>query len=207
MFLNENEFTSLDIGILLEKRKKKEPAIVSLEEFSKCLNPEYSALFNGLDIKSEISILFYDYLPNLEFIWAIHKSQDFVGCTGDDSFSKVISMGKVPLYYANGHKIALKNSFIGFLTNAGFKEITKIFQTFIDDDSTDALTSEFMRVLSKIDHELLAIEMERFKTEIFYTIRNKYSIFNEIIALLINQNWVLPFKDFEALSLEGNKES
>lgn len=139
MFSNPEELTSLESGKLVAKNSAGEPPIVSLSEFYESLNEKYKAIFDGLNIQSEnISIIFYDSLPNPDFVWAIEKSQDFVGCTGDDSFSKVISMGKVPFYYAMKHKVDFKRNFIEFMKGLGFGQLKEIFDKFVDDYSSDS---------------------------------------------------------------------
>ena len=83
------------------KKSVEEPPIVSLSEFYKSLKGEYKVIFDGLNIESEKFRLYFTILCQiLSLCGQLKKVEDFVGCTGDDSFSKVISMGKVPLYYA-----------------------------------------------------------------------------------------------------------
>lgn len=82
-----------------------------------------------------ISIVFYDNLPNPIVSWATERSEEFVGCTGDDSFSRVLSMGKVPVYHALGHKIGLKNSVVNGIENQGHETLAKIFRNFIDQEN------------------------------------------------------------------------
>ena len=167
-----------------------------------------------INIQSEISILFYDSLPNPEFVWAIDKSEDFVGCTGDDSFSKVISMGKVPFYYAVGHKVPFKSCFNRFLKNQKFEAIYEIFDKFIDDKSgmhelfptNNHLLKEFQPALSKVNYQLLKSEIDRFKKETIPLIRNEHSAFNNVLAALEKKGFVVPSKKLQQSSPEDEEK-
>ena len=136
IFSNPKEFINSENGKLINEFK-----VVTLSQFYGMLNPKYKTILKSLKLQSEISIMFYDSLPNPEFVWAIQNSEDFVGCTGDDSFSKVISMGKVPFYFALGHKIDFKTSFDSFLKEHQLDEFHKIHSKFVIASNREAESS------------------------------------------------------------------
>ena len=146
-----------------------------LEEFSKKLRWDYSRFFCVKKLP-KISIIFYESLPNSVFLWAINRSEDVIGCTGDDSFSRVISMGKIPMYHALGHKKELKASFVNFMAKQNLPQLTRIISNFPDQDN--ALNEEFRykNILKSIDRGKLMEEMQEFKSKTIEIIKRDYSL-------------------------------
>lgn len=156
--------------------------VISLGEFRKMLNPIFAPFLVVNDL-SNISVFFYNFISNPTFLWAIKMSADFVGCTGDDSFSKVLSMGKVPLYYALDHKIELKISFVSFVKACGLENLYQIFDNFIDVEGAD-IEKQFIDVLNEVSLTDLQNEIEIFKRNTIGIIKTNYSIFDKIYSAL-----------------------
>ena len=195
--LNHTKFINSETGKLINPL-----AVVTLKEFHDMLNPEYKTILKDLDLQSNIKIVFYDSLPNPQFIWAIEKSQDFVGCTGDDSFSRVVSMGKIPMYFSPKHKIAFKRAFDLFLEN----EVLWNFMRFILNLSLikasyhDTLSPlvEFQITLTEVNYSQLEQEIFTFRTEIIEKIKQDFSIFDNICSVLNRNGFTLSTDEYKA---------
>ena len=167
--------------------------IITCEKFKSLLCEKFKIIFESLNLKSEISIIFYDSIPTSEFIWAIDKSQDFVGCTGDDSFSRVISTGKLPLYFSPRHKSGFKCSFDKYLYESNLKIIHNILAHFVNEInfefSDDIQTLD--NIMENIQIDELKKEIVLFKEKIVKDLKSNFSIFDYIVKSLKNQGFSL----------------
>jgi len=73
--------------------------------------PNLICQYNGTIITIEVND---KPLSNKEFNELIQKSEIFVGCTGDQSFSEVINCNRIPIYQILNHKINFFDSLISF---------------------------------------------------------------------------------------------
>ena len=163
----------------LESGKLKEPLkLIKLDEFKEMLKPDFIP-FLVVDDLDKFSVLFYDFLPNPIFLWAIKKSEEFVGCSGDDSFARVLSMGKVPLYHALTHKMDFSNAFVKFIGSQGLNSLRTIFDNFIHMRSAN-MEKRYYDKLKSINLAELQKEIEKFKTETVPKIKSEYSLFDRI---------------------------
>ena len=78
-----------------------------------------------------IFLIFYKSLKSDEVNWAMGKSCDIVGCTGDDSLSRAISMSKFPIYFIRDIKTGFADKFKCYLMNNGIGQLLPLMFEFI----------------------------------------------------------------------------
>ena len=152
---------------------------ISFDDFLFSLHVWSRKLVEECNFSCKIQIIFYKLLTNQDIIWAIDKSNNIVGCTGDDSFSKAISLGKFPFYYARSHKLSFRNNFCEFLSNCGLGLADEILTKFCRDNNHYS-PKGFFELINKTNPNDLKKEISIFQAEAIEKIRTDYSIFDHL---------------------------
>lgn len=185
LILKEDEFTKFvfpDTCDLVDPSR-----VYSIGELKNMLSEEFSCELDNL-FSSDIRVMFYDYLPTEDFILAAYLSDDFVGCTGDDSFSKVISLGKIPIYYAFSHKYRFWKAFLSLIDRQNLSTLHSLLDLFIKADGMPtykASDPSFIDKLNCISLDALLEEGRYFKSAVIAEMKTKMSITENIMSILV----------------------
>lgn len=87
----------------------------------------FDALVKRLDLKAEVKIL-KETLSYHDFLKQMADSAFLVGCTGDNSLSECLALGKVPYYEILPHKTGLILSLYNLAHHLDLKSITAYFK-------------------------------------------------------------------------------
>jgi len=70
-------------------------------------------------------------LPQEEFTKLLDTSADIVGCTGDNSLSEGLSLGKIPFYELRPHKLDTMQGFVQIAKGKHWSNVANYFEAFI----------------------------------------------------------------------------
>ena len=171
--------------------------IIPIEEFTSSLLPKVQSIVYKYVYKKEnerkknIQILLHNVTSASEIIWAIKKSKDFVGCSDDDLFSKVISMKKIPSYYAPKTREIFNCRWNYFINKNNLGTIVSIFNSF-----PTHKCKKLHYALLEICPYVLALEISIFKTDILPVIEKNYSIFDSVSDEISRQQETMKKKKY-----------
>lgn len=159
--------------------------VYSIAELKNILTPEFSAELDNL-FCSNISVIFYDYLPTDDFVLAAYLSDDFVGCTGDDSFSKIISLGKVLIYYAFRHKYRFWIAFLSLVAAHNLPSLYSLLDLYVGMPSgfmNKASDPSFVDRLIRISLDGLLEDVLHFKSTVIPEMKANMSLSENLLCI------------------------